>query len=49
MYYYAGTFLYKELLAKLKATKAVIDWFMQTDFLLYLLLTKKIARVKGGN
>jgi len=48
MYHYAGTSLYKEFLAKLKAAKVVADWFMQTDFLLYLLLAKEIAKAKGG-
>ena len=48
MYYYARTSLYRELLIKLKATKAVIDWFMQIDFLLYLLLVKKLAKAKRG-
>ena len=47
MYYYTGISLYRELLAKLKATKAVADWFMQIDLLLYLLLAKKIAEAKG--
>ena len=28
IYYYVGTFLYKKLLAKLKAVKAIIDWFI---------------------
>jgi len=48
IYYYTGTSLYRELLAKLKAAKAVIDWFMQIDFLLYLLLVKKLAKAKRG-
>ena len=48
IYYYTGISLYRELLAKLKATKAVIDWFMQIDRLLYLLLAKELARAKGG-
>ena len=46
MYYYIGISLYKELLTKLKTTKVVIDWFMQTDLLLYLLLAKELAKVK---
>ena len=48
MYYYAGTFLYRELLAKLKTAKAVADWFMQTNLLLYLSLARELAGVKGG-
>ena len=48
IYYYTGIFLYRELLAKPKTTKIIIDWFMQTDFLLYLLLAKKIIKVKRG-
>jgi len=49
MYYCTGTFLYRELLAKLKAAKAVTDWFMRTNLLLYLLLARKLARAKGGD
>ena len=41
--------LYRELLAKLKAAKAVMDWFIQTNLLLYLLLAKELAGVKKGN
>ena len=48
MYYCAGTFLYRELLAKPKAAKAVADWFMQTNLLPYLLLARKLAKAKGG-
>jgi len=48
IYYYTGISLYRELLTKLKATKVVIDWFMQTDLLLYLLLAKEMAKAKGG-
>ena len=47
MYYRAGISLYRELLTKLKATKAVADWFMQTNLLLYLLLARELTRVKG--
>src|SRR5712671_5156272 len=46
MYYCAGTFLYRKLLAKLKAAKAVADWFMQTNLLLYLLLARELAGAK---
>ena len=45
----AGTASYRELLAKLKAAKAVADWFMQINLLLYLLLAKELARVKKGS
>ena len=38
--------LYRELLAKLKAAKAVIDWFMQINLLPYLSLARELARVK---
>jgi len=48
MYYYTGISLYRELLAKLKAAKVVIDWFMQIDLLLYLLLARELAGAKGG-
>jgi len=48
MYYYTGTSLYKELLTKLKATKAVTDWFIQINLLLYLLFARELARVKRG-
>ena len=41
--------LYRELLAKLKAVKAVIDWFMQINLLLYLLLAKELTGVKKGS
>ena len=41
--------LYRELLAKLKAAKAVTDWFMQINLLLYLLLAKELVRVKKGS
>jgi len=47
MYYYTGTSLYREFLTKLKATKVVVDWFMQTDLLLYLLLAKELIKAKG--
>ena len=40
--------LYRELLAKPKAVKAVIDWFMQINLLLYFLLAKELTRAKGG-
>jgi len=49
MYYYTRIFLYKELLTKLKATKVVVDWFMQINLLLHLLFAKKLARVKRGS
>ena len=42
MYCCAKTALYRELLAKLKAAKVVIDWFMQTNLLPYLLLAKEL-------
>ena len=48
IYYCAGMSLYKELLIKPKAAKVVMDWFMQTNLLLYLLLVKKLAGVKRG-
>ena len=48
MYYYARTSLYRELLVKPKGTKAVADWFMETDLLLYLLLARELARAKEG-
>jgi hypothetical protein len=48
IYYYAGTSLYKELLTKPKAAKVVIDWFMQINLLLYLLLARELARAKEG-
>ena len=48
MYYYAGMSLYRELLIKLKAAKAVIDWFIQIDLLLYLLLARELAGTKEG-
>ena len=41
--------LYRELLAKLKATKAVTDWFMQINLLPYLSLAKELAGVKRGS
>ena len=41
--------LYRELLAKLKAAKAVIDWFIQINLLLYFLLAKELTRVKRGS
>ena len=47
IYYYTGISLYRELLAKLKAAKAVADWFIQTNLLLYLLLARELTRVKG--
>ena len=46
MYYCAKTALYREFLAKLKATKAVVDWFMQINLLLYFLLARELAGVK---
>ena len=49
MYHRAGMALYRELLAKLKAAKAVIDWFIQINLLLYLLLARELARVKKGS
>jgi len=49
MYYYARTSLYKKLLTKLKAAKAVIDWFMQTNLLLYLSPAKELTKIKRGN
>jgi hypothetical protein len=48
IYYCAGISLYRELLAKPKATKAVIDWFIQINLLLYLLLARELARAKKG-
>ena len=48
IYLYAGTSLYRELLAKPKAAKAVVDWFIQINLLLYLLLARELARAKGG-
>jgi hypothetical protein len=48
MYLRAGTSLYRELLAKPKAAKAVADWFMQTNLLPYLSLARELARAKGG-
>ena len=48
MYHYAGTSLYRELLAKLKAAKAVADWFMQINLLLYFSLARELTRAKGG-
>jgi hypothetical protein len=48
IYYYTRMSLYRELLAKPKAAKIVIDWFMQTNLLLYLLLAKELAKAKGG-
>ena len=48
MYYRAGMSLYRELLAKPKAAKAVADWFMQTNLLLCLSLAKELTRAKGG-
>jgi len=49
IYYYARTSLYKELLTKLKATKVVADWFIQTNLLLHLLFARELARVKRGS
>jgi hypothetical protein len=48
IYRRAGTSLYRELLAKLKAAKAVADWFMQTNLLLYLLPARELTRTMGG-
>jgi hypothetical protein len=48
MYYCAGTSSYRELLAKPKATKAVADWFIQTNLLPYLSLARELARAKKG-
>ena len=47
IYHCAGISLYRELLAKPKAAKAVADWFMQINLLLYLLLAKELTRAKG--
>ena len=41
--------LYRELLAKLKAAKAVADWFMQINLLPYLSLARELAGVKKGS
>ena len=46
MYNRARTFLYRELLTKPKAAKAVADWFMQIDLLPYLLLARELAGIK---
>ena len=48
MYHRAGTSVYKELLTKPKGAKAVADWFMQTDLLLYLSLARELAKAKEG-
>ena len=48
IYYRAGTFSYRELLAKSKTAKAVAGWFMQTNLLLYFSLARKLAGAKGG-
>ena len=48
IYNRARTSLYRELLTKLKAAKAVADWFIQTDLLPYLSLARELARTKEG-
>ena len=48
MYYRARTSLYRELLIKPKAAKAVADWFMQTDLLPCLSLARELAGIKEG-
>ena len=48
IYYCAGTSSYREFLAKPKAAKAVADWFMQTNLLLYFSLARELAGAKGG-
>ena len=49
IYHHARTSLYKELLTKLKGAKAVADWFIQTDLLLYLSLARELAKAKEGD